>query len=176
MIEKFVDIRSVKKVLKMVKNFSQKFVVFHGCGAWYHGGTNKIVRKNGKGICPSYEPFRKKPNDVPNKVETRAQLKLKSIVKKEYVRRYFRFINAIDENKVYFSSGYDSTGNESTDDESIMPDNKESKTENMNVLTITQSNPAETLVIDENSASNNNNQSDSISNTENPDNKNETNN
>ena len=167
MIEKFVDIRSVKKVfkkvLKMVKNFSQKFVVFHGCGAWYHDGTNKIVRKNGKCICPSYEPFRKKPNDVPNKVETRAQLKLKSIVKKEYVRRYFRFINAIDENKVYFSSGYDSTGNESTDDESI-------------TLTITQSNPGETLVIDENSASNNNNQSDSISNTENPDNKNETNN
>ena len=113
MIEKFVDIRSVKKVLKMVKNFSQKFVVFHGCGAWYHDGTNKIVRKNGKCICPSYEPFRKKPNDVPNKVETIAQLKLKSIVKKEYVRRYFRFINAFDENKVYFSSGYDSIGNES---------------------------------------------------------------
>ena len=59
MIEKFVDIRSVKKVLKMVKNFSQKFV-FHGCGAWYHNGTNKIVRKNGKCICPSYEPFWKK--------------------------------------------------------------------------------------------------------------------
>ena len=43
------------------------------------------------------------------------------------------------------------------DDESIIPDNKESKTENMNVLTITQSNTGETLVIDENSASNNNN-------------------
>ena len=42
----------------------------------------------------------------------------------------------------------------------------------MNVLTITQSDTGETLVIDENSASNNNNQSDSISNTHNPDNKN----
>ena len=62
------------------------------------------------------------------------------------------------------------------DDESIIPDNKESKTENMKVLTITQSNTGETLVIDENSASNNNNQSDSISNTQNPDSKNKTNN
>ena len=62
------------------------------------------------------------------------------------------------------------------DDESIIPDNKESKTENMNVLTITQSNTGKTIVIDENSTSNNNNQSDSISNTQNPDNKNETNN
>ena len=32
----------------MVKNFSQKFVVYHGCGAWYHDGTNKIVSKNRK--------------------------------------------------------------------------------------------------------------------------------
>ena len=160
----------------MAKNFSQKFVVYHGCWAWYHDGTNKIVSKNRKCIRPTYEPFWKKPNDVRNKVETRAQLKLKSVVKNEYVRRYFRFINAFDKNKGYFSSDYDSTGNESMDDESIIPDNKESKTENMNVLTITQSNTGETLVIDENSALNNNNQSDSIFNTQNPDNKNETNN
>ena len=155
----------------MVKNFSQKFVVYHGCGAWYHDGTNKIVSKNRNCVHPAYEPFWKKPNDVRNKVETRAQLKLKSVVKNEYVRRYFRFINAFDKNKGYFSSDYDST-----DDESIILDNKESKTKNMNVLTITQSNTGETLVIDENSTSNNNNQSHSISNTQNPDNKNETNN
>ena len=160
----------------MVKNFSQKFVVYHGCRAWYHNGTNKIVSRNRKCIRPTYEPFWKKPNDVRNKVETRAQLKLKSVVKNEYVRAYFRFINAFDKNKGYFSSDYDSTDDESMDDESIIPDNKESKTENMNVLTITQSNTGETLVIDENSASNNNNQSDSISNTQNPDNKNKINN
>ena len=62
------------------------------------------------------------------------------------------------------------------DDESIIPDNKESKTENMNVLTITQSNTGKTIVIEKNSTSNNNNQSDSISNTQNQHNKNETNN
>ena len=56
------------------------------------------------------------------KVETRAQLKLKSVVKNEYIRRYFAFINAFDRNKGYFSSDYDST-----DYESIIPDNKESK-------------------------------------------------
>ena len=132
----------------MVKNFSQKFVVYHGCRAWYHDGTNKIVNKNQKCIHPTYEQFWKKPSNVHNKVETRAQIKLKSFVKNEYVRRYFRLINAFDKNKGYFSSGYDST-----DDESILPDNKESKTENMNVLTITQSNTRETLIIDENSAS-----------------------
>ena len=160
----------------MVKNFSQEFVVYHGCGAWYHDGTNKIESKNRNCVHPPYEPFWKKPNDVRNKVETKAQLKLKSVEKNEYLRRYFRLINAFDKNKGYFSSDYDSTDDESMDDESIIPDNKESKTENMNVLTITQSNTGETLVIDENSASNNNNQSDSISNTQNPDNKNETNN
>ena len=59
----------------------------------------------------------------------------------------------------------------------IIPDNEESKTENMNVLTITQSNTREILIIDdENSASNNNNQSELICKTQNPDNKNETNN
>ena len=105
-------------------------------------------------------------------INLKQELNLKSVVKYEYVRRYFRFTNAFDKNKRYFSSDYDSTDDESTDDESIIPDNKESKAENMNVLTITQSDTGETLVIDENSASNNNNQSDSISNTHYPDNKN----
>ena len=103
----------------MVKTFSQKCVVYHGCGAWYHDATNKIVSKNRKCIRPTYEPFWKKPNNVRNKVETRVQLKLKSVVKNEYVRRYFKFINAFDKNKGYFSSNYDSTDDESTDDESI---------------------------------------------------------
>ena len=104
----------------MVKNFSQKLVVYHGCGAWYHDGTNKIVSKNRKYICPTYDPFCKKSNDVRNKVETIAQLKLKSIVKNDYIRRYMRFINGFDKNKAYFSSDY-STDDESTDDGSIMP-------------------------------------------------------
>ena len=87
----------------MVNNFSQKFVVYHGCRAWYHDGTNKIVSKNWKCIRPTFKPFWKKPNDVRNKVEARTQLKLKSVLKSEPVGRYFRFINAFDKNEGYFS-------------------------------------------------------------------------
>ena len=75
----------------MVKNFSQKFVVYHGCGAWYDDGTSKIVSKNRKCIRPTYEPFLKKPNDVHSKVETKALLKLKLIIKNDYIRRYSNF-------------------------------------------------------------------------------------
>ena len=74
----------------MIKFFSQNFVVYHGCGALYHDGTNKIVSKK-KSIRPSYEPCWEKPNDVRNKVETRGQLKLKSIVKNDYIRRHYNF-------------------------------------------------------------------------------------
>ena len=56
----------------MVKNFSQKYVVYYRGGAWYRDGTNEIVSKNRKCIRPTYEPFWKKSNDVRNKVETRA--------------------------------------------------------------------------------------------------------
>ena len=97
----------------MVKIFSQKFVLYHGCGAWHHDGTNRILYKNKKCIRPTSEPFWKKTNDVRNRVETRAQLKLKSIVTNDYIRRYFRFIDMFDKNKGYFSADYDSADNES---------------------------------------------------------------
>ena len=154
----------------MVKNFSQKFVVYHGCGAWYHDGTNKILRKNRKCIHPTFEPFWKNPNNVHNKVETRAQLKLKSIVKNDYIRRYMRFINGFDKNKGYFSSDYDSTDDESTNDESIIPDNNLITDHSISITE--QSNTSENLVIDENNASNDTKQSEAISNTQIPDNKN----
>ena len=73
--------------------------------------------------------FGKRPNDVRSKVKARAQLKLKSVVKNEYVKRYFRFINASDKNEGYFSLDCDSTDDESTYNQSIIPDNEESKTE-----------------------------------------------
>ena len=83
----------------MFKEFSQNFVIYHGCGAWYYDGTNKILNKNRRCILPTYKPFWKKPNNVRNKVETRAQLKLKSIVTNDYIRRYFKSINAFDKIK-----------------------------------------------------------------------------
>ena len=57
--------------------FSQTFVAYHGCGNCYQDGTNKIVPKNRKCIQQIYNPFWKKPGDVCNKVETRAQSKIK---------------------------------------------------------------------------------------------------
>ena len=147
----------------MVKIFSQKFFVYHGCGAWYDNGANKIVSKNRKCIRPTYEPFWKKPNDVCYKVETRAQLKLKSTVKNDYIRRYIRFINGFDQNKGYSSSDY-STDDESTDDKSITPGSSYNETRTKTITK--QSNAIENLIIDEN-------QSEPISNTQNLDNKNE---
>ena len=73
------------------------------------------------------------------------------------------FINGFDKNKGYFSSDYDSTDDESTNHESIIPDN-DLITDNSISIT-EQSNTSENLVIDENNASNDTKQSEAISNT-----------
>ena len=58
-------------------NISQTFVTYHGYGNGNLDGTRKIVPKNRKCIRVTHYPFWKKPIDVPNSVETRAQMKLK---------------------------------------------------------------------------------------------------
>ena len=63
-------------------NISQTFVAYHGCGKNYLDRTRAIVLKNKKCIRPTYYPFRKKPIDVRNRVETRA-----------YVKRYMHYLN-----------------------------------------------------------------------------------
>ena len=149
----------------MIKDFSQNFVMYHACGAWYHDGTNKILNKNKRCIRPTFKPFSKKTNDVRNQVETRTEVKLKSIVKKDYIKRYLNFIDAFDQNKEYFSSEYESTDDESTGDESIKADSYKQNTE--------QFNTGQKLVIDENTAPNDTIQSETISNTRNAGNNNE---
>ena len=154
----------------MVKTFSQKFVLYHGCGAWYHDGTNKIVIKNS--IQPTYEPYWKKPNDVCNKVETRAQLKLKSTVKNDYIRTYYNFYTKFQKQE-YFSSDDKSADDESSNNDSIHKESyNEPKTDN------NTSNTGENLVMGESIAStiklNDTKQSEAISSTQNPYNKNET--
>ena len=148
----------------MIKDFSQNFVMYHACGAWYHDGTNTILNKNKRCIGPTFKPFSKKANDVRNNVEIRTEVKLKSIVKNDYIKRYFNFINAFDNNKGYFSSEYESIDDESTGDESIKADSYKQNTE--------QFNTGQKLVIDENTAPNDIIQSETISNTRNPDNNN----
>ena len=69
-------------------NISQTFVTYHGCGNGYLDGTRKIVPKNRKCIRATHYPFLKKPIDVCNRVETRAQIKLKPKATKDYIKRY----------------------------------------------------------------------------------------
>lgn len=150
----------------MVKKFSQNFIVYHGCGSCYYDGTNRIVAKNRRCINPTYNPFWKKTNDVRNKFETRAQLKLKSIVTESYIKTYLKFINEFNK-KGYFSSENESTDDESTDDEWINEKSlNDSKTDAK--LKTEQSNTGEDLLIDENINTNNIRQTETVSDVQNP--------
>ena len=68
-------------------NISQTFVTYHGFGNGYLDGTRKIVPKNRKYIRATRYPFWKKRIDVRNRVETRAQIKLKPKATKDYMKR-----------------------------------------------------------------------------------------
>ena len=74
-------------------NFSQRFVVYHGCGNSYQDETRKFVPKNRKCRAPTHYPFWKRPIDVRNKVETRAQLKVKTKATRNFQKRYMRFVD-----------------------------------------------------------------------------------
>ena len=158
-------------------NISQTFVVYHGCGKNYIDGTREIVPKNRKCIRPTYYPFWKKPIDVRNRVETRAQISLKPKATRDYVKRYMHYLNVFS--KEYFSSD----DNLTSDDESITR-NSSGTEENLSsedeTIISNTLNTGEDLIIDENTETtielNNTTQTSSISDTQNPDNKNETNN
>ena len=60
-----------------MKNITQTFVTYHGCGNCYNDGTNKIVPKGRRCINPTQNPFWKNLVDVRNKVQTRAKIKSK---------------------------------------------------------------------------------------------------
>ena len=83
-------------------NFSQRFVVYHGCGNSYLDGTRKMVPRNRKCIAPTYCPFWKKPINARNKVETRAQLKVKTKATRNYQKRYMQFVDVFSKDR--FSS------------------------------------------------------------------------
>ena len=84
------DRRSIQVFKKMV-NITQTFVVYHGCGNNYLDGTRKIVSKKRKYIRPTHYAFRKKPIDVRNRAETRAEINLKPKATKDYVKRYMHY-------------------------------------------------------------------------------------
>ena len=128
-------------------NISQTFVVYHGCGNGYLDGTRKIVPKNRKCIRPTYYPFWKKPIDVRNRVETRAQISLKPKATRDYVKRYMHYLNVFS--KEYFSSD----DNLTSDDESITgnaSDTEQNLSSEDETIISNTFNTREDLIIDEN--------------------------
>ena len=139
-------------------NFSQRFVVYYGCGNSYQDGRGKIVPKNRKCIAPTYYTFWKRPIDVRNKVETRAQLKVKTKATRNYQKRYMQFVDV-------FSKGSFSSDDFSSDEESLA--NNASNTEQNLSSEDETENTGENLVIDENTDTT---QTNLISDMQNPDN------
>ena len=143
-------------------NFSQRFVVYHGCGNNYMDGTRKIVPKNRRCITPTYYPFWKKPIDVRNRVETRAQLKVKTKATRNYQKRYMQFVDV-------FSKDSFSSDDFSSDEESLA-DNASNTEQNLSSddeIYWTIKHTGEKLVIDENTDTT---QTNLISDMQNPDN------
>ena len=102
--------------------FSQTFVAYHGCGNYYQDSTNKIIPKNRKCAMQTYNPFWKKPIDVCNRVETRAQLKTKTKASSEFQLRYQKWVNLYSKDN-FTSSGFDSDS-DSDPDSNIKADNE----------------------------------------------------
>ena len=95
-----------------MKNFSQTFVRYHGCGNSFIDGTNILLETGEKCFLETYNPFWKKPFDSCNKIgkSTRNKLKAKTRAEASYMRKYFK-------NCSLNCSDYD-TDDESSDDES----------------------------------------------------------
>ena len=102
--------------------FSQTLVAYHGCGNYYQDSTNKIIPKNRKCAMQTYNPFWKKPIDVCNRVETRAQLKTKTKASSEFQLRYQKWVNLYSKDS-FTSSGFDSDS-DSDPDSNINSDNE----------------------------------------------------
>ena len=63
---------------------------FHGCMRKNKDGSNRIIEKGKRCLCPTTSPFWKKTVDVPFQVSTRWQENKKELVKRPYFNRYCR--------------------------------------------------------------------------------------
>ena len=79
--------------------FSQNFITYHGCSNCYIDGTNEIA--NTQCSKATFNPFRKRPIDVNSKIwkSTRTQIKKKPYATKIYVKKYFRYLKFLENNK-----------------------------------------------------------------------------
>ena len=141
------------EVLKLV-NFSQEFIVCHGCGNGYLDGKRKIIPKNRKCLMPTYYPFWKKPIDVRNRVETRAQLNLKTKVTRKQFCRYMRYVDVFSRDSFsssdYSDSDGDSLNNNASDTEqNLYSDNETKKLTGENLIIDEKVNTTQTNLISE---------------------------
>ena len=137
-----------------MKNFSQTFVIYHGCGKCYLDGTNALVPIGRKCVMQTNNPFWKNPIDTNSKIakSRRTQIKIKARANRSYVIKYLRFKKALEENKFENQSDY-SRGDESnsynSDNESISGNATETE-QNLTDNELT----GENLIIDENTDNN----------------------
>ena len=76
--------------------FPQNIITYHGCGKCYLDGTNEIAFFG----CSNrtFNPFCKDPIDVNNKISksARSQIKKKPLATRKYIRKYFNYLNYLE--------------------------------------------------------------------------------
>ena len=77
-----------------MKNYSQPFVKYHGCGNSLLDGTNMLLETGEKSFLETYNPLWKKPFDGGNKIakSTRNKLKTKARADVSFMGKYFETI------------------------------------------------------------------------------------
>ena len=105
-----------------MKNYSQTFVKYHGCGNCYIDGTNMLIETGRKCIAATNNPFWKRPIDSNSKIvkSTRNELKIKSRADRSYMLKYAKFVKNCHKNEYY--DPYFSDDNESSDTDSEISD------------------------------------------------------
>ena len=151
-------------------NCLQTFVVYHFVAMAILMEQEKSFQKIENASHQLIICFGKTPIDVINRVETGAQLKSKTKVTRNYIKRYIRYVNVFSKN--FFTSDDFSDDSLTSDDESLT--NNVSNTEqNLYSDDETEKTTGENLIIDEDTHTT---QTNSMSDTQNSNNKNETNN
>ena len=86
-----------------MKNYSQTFVQYHGCGSSCLDGTNMLIATGRRCTAPTYNPFWKRPTNVNNKIakSTRNKLKRKSRAFRSYMLDYAKFVKNFHKNEYY---------------------------------------------------------------------------
>ena len=102
-----------------MKNYSQTFVKYRGCGTCYLDGTNMLIGAGS--VSPTNSPFWKRPIDSNSKIakSTRNKPKRKSRGDKSYMLKYAKFVKKFHKNEYYdpYFNDYESSDTESSDTE-----------------------------------------------------------